>query len=181
MPDIAIKDCQKALELLPNNGEAYFYLGRAYALKKDAAQEKANNQKAISLIANRLNIRFNPNTGNLENLPSNSPVLSSKRGVVSINSPSFSYFLYLLGNAYLFDGKYDSAIAAYKKVIEIRPKFPRLRFNLGLSYLYLTPRNAKEKLQNIKESEAQYKALLELDKKLAADLKKAIDTSRRTK
>jgi tetratricopeptide (TPR) repeat protein len=183
LPDIAIKDCQKVLEILPSSGEAYFYLGRAYALKKEPAQEKSNNKKAISLMEKRLNIFFNPQTGQIENIPANLQFASSERGKVSINSLVYSYYLYLLGNAYFHDNNYDAAIATYKKVAEIRPRFPRLRFNLAVSYLNLKKADAKN-------AELQYSALQELDKKfslsaadkkLMTDLRKILNGYKRKK
>src|SRR6185369_6553956 len=106
----------KALEIKPNDGEIFFYLGRAYDLKKDAAQEKSYNQKAISLMEKRVGISFSSQIGgapakNSTNLPP-----SADNGRVSINSPSYSYFVYLLGNAYFYDNNFEAAIGAYKKV-----------------------------------------------------------------
>lgn len=174
LPDIAIKDCQKALELNPNDGEIFFYLGRAYALKKDVAQEKSYNQKAISRMEKRLGISFSPQNAGPPAKDSTETEGSSINGRVSINSPSYSYYLYLLGNAYYLDNNFQAAIGAYQKVIELRPKFPRLRFNLAISYLSLKP-------ADLKNADAQYNLLLLIDKNLAADLKKIISGYKKKK
>ncbi len=175
LPDIAIKDCQKSLALKPNDGEVFFYLGRAYALKKDAAQEKSYNQKSILLMEKRIGFSFNKQKSEqpIQSLPESNPS-SIDRGKVSVNSPSYTYYLYLLGNAYFLDNNFEAAIGAYQKVLELRPRFPRLRYNLAAAYLSL-------KRPDLKNADAQYTALLQIDSKLAADLKKVINGYRRKK
>jgi superkiller protein 3 len=170
LPDIAIKDCQKALQSISNQGEPLYYLGRSFGLKKDAAQEKSYNQKAISILEQTLGISFNSPNGKLTKVSAT----SYKGEKVSINSPLYSYNLYLLGNAYFNDKNFEAAISAYQKVLELRPKFPRLRYNLAASYLSL-------KRPDLKNADAQYNALLLIDSKLAADLKKIINGFRRKK
>lgn len=172
LPDVAIQDCRISLQLKADNGEVFFYLGRAYALKKDAAEENVLNRKAITLMEQRLGVSYQlQKDGKIAAVPV--PPLPG-RGQVSSNSPSHSYFLYMLGNAYFYDGNYEAAIGAYEKVLELRPKFPRLRFNLAASYLNL-------KRPDVKSADAQYAALLPLDPKMAADLKKILNGYRKTK
>ena len=170
LPDIAIQDCQKALGLTTNQGEPLYYLGRAFGLKKDAAQEKSYNKKAILILEQTLGISFNSPNGELTKVPAS----SYKGEKVSINSPIYSYNLYLLGNAYFNDKNFEAAIGAYQKVRELRPKFPRLRYNLAASYLSL-------KRPDLKNADVQYNALLLIDPTLAADLKKIINGFRRKK
>jgi tetratricopeptide (TPR) repeat protein len=174
LPDIAIKDCQKALEIKPNDGEVFFYLGRAYGLKKDVTQEKSYNQKAISLMEKRLGVSFNSQKDGQLAKNSTDSTSATNNGKVSINSPAYTYYLYLLGNAYSLDKNFEAAISAYQKVLELRPNFPRLRYNLAASYLSL-------KRPDLKNADAQYTALLLIDSKLAADLKKIINGFRRKK
>lgn len=172
LPDAAIKDCLKSLEIRPNDGEVLFYLGNSYGLKNDAAEEKDYNRKAITFMEQRLGTAFQQQANGKVAIVQIPP--QTDRGKVSLNSPAYSYYLYLLGNAYFKDGRFDSAIAAYEKVLELRPRFPRLRFNLAASYLNL-------KRPDVKSAEAQYNELVLIDQKLAADLKKILNGYRRKK
>jgi tetratricopeptide (TPR) repeat protein len=169
LPDIAINDCQKSLELKSENGEVFFYLGLAYGLKKDAVQKQAYNRKAIAALEKKLGVSFNPQKERKPaNVPKTSTPSSTDAGTVSISSPTSAYNLYLLGNAYYYENNFEAAVGAYEKVVELRPRFPRLRFNLAFSYLRL-------KRPDLKKAEAQYNALLLIDKNMAANLKKIIN------
>jgi tetratricopeptide (TPR) repeat protein len=174
LPDLAIIDCQKALGLRPTNGEVLFYLGRSYALKKDAALEKTYNQKAIAALEKRLNLSFRSTKPAVIPNVSNNSTTEQEEGAVSISSPSYNYYLYLLASAYFLDNDFEAAIRAYEKVIELRPRFPRLRYNLAVSYLRLNR-------PNLANAVAQYQMLLKLDPKLAGNLKKAIDGFKKRK
>jgi tetratricopeptide (TPR) repeat protein len=167
LPDIAIKDCQKSLEIEPDEGETLYYLSRAYGLKKNKVEEKNYNLKAIKSLERSLGISF----AQPVNIFVAAQAQPGNKQSVNISSPVVDVYLYLLGNAYVNEKNFPAAINAYENLVELRPKFPQLRFNLGVCYLNLPK-------PNLKNAEIQYKALLELDKKRAADLRKHINDAR---
>lgn len=134
---LAINACNKALQISPNDGETNFYLGYAHQLSGKAADAPKYYKKAV--------------TGLIEFTKSN---------------PDYSDGFYLLGNAYFSDGQADKAIEAYRRCLEISPRFSKARYNLGVIYVF---KNDK------KSASEQYNALLNLDKDLAGKLKSEID------
>ncbi len=82
-------------------------------------------------------------------------------------NPKNANNFYLLGGSYYVLGQVDNAIEAYKKSVELNPKFTKAIYNLGVAYL-----NTKK--VNKDAATEQYKLLLELDKALADRLKQTI-------
>lgn len=130
----AIKTCNDALKLKPNDGETNFYLGWAYDKLKQTDTAKDYFKKAV--------------TGLIE---------------FTENNPDYSDGFYLLGNAQFSSGNDNGAMEAYRKTIELSPRFARARYNLGAIYFI----NGKKDL-----AQEQYNALKEIDAKLAEDLMK---------
>jgi tetratricopeptide (TPR) repeat protein len=133
----AIKTCNDALKMQPGDGETNLYLGLAYDRLKQTAAAKDYFKKAI--------------TGLNE---------------FTRNNPDYSDGFYLLGNAYFYSGDDKSAIEAYRKTIELSPRFARARFNLGAIYFL----GGKKDL-----AQEQYNALKEIDTKIAAELYEIIN------
>lgn len=129
----AINACNKALELNPGDGESYFYLGFAHTKLNKQAAAAGYFKKAVEGL-----VKF---TG---------------------ENPEYSDGFYLLGNAFYADGQPDKAIEAYKRAIELSPRFAKARYNLGAVYF-----SKKEK----QLAEEQLNALSEIDTKLAAKLR----------
>ncbi len=128
----AIKTCNDALKMKPGDGETNFYLGFAYDKLKQPAAAKDYFKKAIIGL-----IEF------------------------TRENPDYSDGFYLLGNAYAFSGNDPGAIEAYRKTIELSPRFARARYNLGAIYFI----NGKKDL-----AWEQYNALKEIDTKVADEL-----------
>ena len=134
---LAIETCNKALQISSNDGETNFYLGYAYTLTNKPNEAEKYYPKAVK---------------GLEEITGGNPA----------DPENF----YLLGNAYTSNKDYDKAVIAYKKSLELSPRFSKARYNLGSIYKFLNkPDLALE----------QYTALLPLDKSLAAKLKEVID------
>lgn len=134
---LAINACNKALQISPDDGETNFYLGFAYTLTGKPDEAAKYYAKAVK---------------GLEEVTRNNP-----------NDPDD---FYLLGNAYYGNTEYEKSVEAYKKSLEINPRFAKARFNLGAVYKYLKKDNLAME---------QYEALLNLDKNLAAKLKQELD------
>lgn len=103
--ETAITACNEALVLKPDDGETYFYLGRANDLLGKTAVATGHYKKALTGLLKYTVI--NP-----------------------LNPDGF----YLLGNAYFANGDRPDAIAAYQKCLELSPLFSKARFNLGYIY-----------------------------------------------
>jgi len=99
----AVSTCTRALELKPGDGETNYYLGRAYEGLKQPAKSPALFQKAVAGLLQY--IRENPNDADGD---------------------------YLLANAYTATKQDELAVRAYLKAIELKPRFPQARYNLGV-------------------------------------------------
>ena len=78
----------------------------------------------------------------------------------------YSDGFYLLGNAYFADNQPEKALDAYKKCLDLSPRFTRARYNSGIIQI---------RLNNKAAALEQYNALLPLDAALANRLKAEID------
>lgn len=99
----AVSTCTRALELKPGDGETNYYLGRAYEGLKQPAKSPALFQKAVAGLLQY--ISENPDDADGD---------------------------YLLANAYTATKQDDLAVRAYLKAIELKPRFPQARYNLGV-------------------------------------------------
>ncbi len=162
----SIGQAQIAISLLPDQFQAYTYLCRGYNDIKDYP-------KAIAACNNAL--RLNPDDGETNFYLGRAYEFSGKgdpakfykkalTGLVEYTEryPDFADGYYLLGNAYFSNGMRDKAIEAYIKSLEFSPKFKKARYNLGYAYI---------QNKDFTSAEAQYQALLDLDKGLAERLK----------
>lgn len=101
----AIFACSEALKISPNDGEANFYLGRAYdKTNKPNLAPKFYDKAVVGLIE------------------------------YTQRNPEVSDGFYLLGSAYFAQNQKDKAIDAFKKSIQLNPNFGRARVNLGYIY-----------------------------------------------
>lgn len=133
----AINACNGALKINPNDGETYFYLGRAYREQgKTAEATRAFDRAVVGLL------KF------------------------TAENSDYSDGFYLLGNAYFADDQPEKALAAYKKCLDLSPRFTRARYNTGIIQIRLNNKSAAME---------QYNALLGLDQSLATRLKIEID------
>jgi protein O-GlcNAc transferase len=137
--DLAIAACNNALRLKPNDGETYFYLARSYDLKSAERSTEAPKYYRLAIP-----------------------------GLVEYTSknPAYSDGWYLLGNAYFADSQWEKAIAAYRKCLELSPRYSKARYNLGITYL---------RTKNRTGALEQYNSLLVIDKTLAALLKTELE------
>ncbi len=133
----AITACNNALRLNPNDGETFFYLGYANSLLGKQAEATRYFDRAV--------------TGLIE---------------YTKNNPDYTEGFYLLGNAYYADNQPEKAIEAYKKCLELSPRFAKAKYNLGKTQVRL-----KNKIAALE----QYNSLLPLDNDLAQKLKLEID------
>ncbi len=134
----AVLACNNALRLNPGDGESKFYLGRAFAFQKKPKISAEYYKKAVEGLL--LYTNDNPN-----------------------NPDGF----YLLGNSYFAVGQHAEAIGAYKKTLELTPKFAKARYNLGYIHALnrdkVSARQQFDELQKIDAALAE-KLLQEINK-----------------
>jgi tetratricopeptide (TPR) repeat protein len=104
----AIATCTRALEIKPGDGETYFYMGRAYKGLNQLSRTPPLFQKAV--------------TGLLQYIKDN---------------PDDADGHYLLANAYTETKQDELAMRAYLKAIELKPRFPQARYNLGVIFFIM--------------------------------------------
>ena len=121
----------------PNDGETNFYLGRAHDfINKPDLATKYYDKAVVGLLE------------------------------FTRNNPDYSDGFYLLGNAYYVDHQKDKAIAAYKKCLQLSPRFAKARYNLGIIYF---------SNGNLIAAKQQYEELKKIDPVTAEKLKQAMD------
>lgn len=99
----AVTACGRALEIKPGDGETYFYLGRAYKGLKQPARTTPLFEKAVAGLLQY--VRENPDDADGH---------------------------YLLANAYTETKQDEPAMRAYLRAIDLKPRFPQARYNLGV-------------------------------------------------
>lgn len=129
---VGADQCKKALELKPGDGQSTFYLARSFDF------QRMNNMAADNY----------------------------KKAIVGLNEtvkekPQDFDGYYLLGNAYSALNDRQNAIEAYKKSLELNPKFTKVIFNLG----YIYHLNGNKDL-----AQAQHSELAKIDPALAEKL-----------
>lgn len=135
--ELAVSSCNSALRLKPGDGETLFYLGRGHTQMRKLAEAERYYKQAVA--------------GLIEFTRAN---------------PDYSDGYYLLGNAYAEVGDNANAVAAYKKCLDLNPRFSKANFNIGIIRIIERDKDG---------AMAQYNALLTVDKGLAEKLKAEID------
>lgn len=135
--ELATGSCNKALNLAREDGESLYWLARAYEGRLKPADAAGYYKRSAE---------------SLESFTKNFP-----------EDPDG---FYVLGNAYADLRQYPKALEAYRRALELNPKFARVNFNIGVVKI----------LENNKPAALeQYDVLLLADKRLADRLKKEID------
>lgn len=116
----AINKYNESLKIKPNHKKALYNLGNA--LYKEALTLKFSNNAAIN-IANKDSI------ANL--MLQRSADLFSSASQLYKNKDTLHQIYHNLGNAYLFQKKYNEAIEAYKKSLKLNPGDEDTRYNLA--------------------------------------------------
>ncbi|GIV28952.1 MAG: hypothetical protein KatS3mg028_0018 [Bacteroidia bacterium] len=118
----SINKYNEALKIKPNNKKALYNLGNA--LYKEALTLKYSNAAAIN-IANKDSV------ANL--MLQRSAELFNASSQLYKNKDTLQKIYHNLGNAYLFQKKYNEAIDAYKKSLKLNPTDEDTRYNLAFA------------------------------------------------
>lgn len=107
-PELAIRECNNALKIKPNDGETNFYLGFSHTLLNRHDDAARYYRRAVSGLE-----------------------------AFTRENRNYSDGFYLLGNAYLADNQAAKAVDAYRNALDLSPRFARARYNLAVAYLML--------------------------------------------
>lgn len=118
----ALDTCRRALELKPGDGESSFYMGRAYLRLNQQAKSAPLFQTAVAGLVETTKQR-----------------------------PDDADGFYLLANAYNELKQDEQAVKSYRQAIDLKPRFPHARFNLGVTLQILgRSREALEQQEQLK-------------------------------
>jgi TolB-like protein/Flp pilus assembly protein TadD len=132
----AMKLAQKAIAIDQNNPGAHRLLGHIYMITRRHDKAIAEGEKALKLDPNSADVyvklgQFLFTAGKPEE-----GILSIERGI-RLNPFPPSWYFHLLASAYRTTGRYEEAIKAGKKAIEIEPKDLFAWVHLAASYSLL--------------------------------------------
>jgi tetratricopeptide (TPR) repeat protein len=130
--DIAIENCNRALELDDIFVEAYYHIGLAYSHKKKYEVAIENFQRAADYDKNHTN-SWNSMGLAYEAKQDYDNALKNFSKSVEIDS-SFADGWFNLGNVYKLQEDFDNAISNYTKATEVNPEFAKAWFFMGNAY-----------------------------------------------
>jgi superkiller protein 3 len=127
--DEALKVCQEAVRLKPEDGRSYFLLGRVLFGQNKLDESVAANRRAIEL--GFVDARPYNNLGNaLKNQKKLEEAVAAYQKAIQID-PNFALAYSNLGNALRDQKKLEEAIAAYQKAIQLNPNYAVVYDSLG--------------------------------------------------
>ena len=131
--NLAIKYLEKAAALTDRKGIALTFLGHVYALKKDYDKSIELEQQAIALIPNGADAHmFLAITLNWAGRPEEALPLLEKAMRLNPLPPAF-YYLHV-GTCYRLLGRFEDAIAMFKKSIQLAPNSALAYRGLACTY-----------------------------------------------
>ena len=129
----AIKLCNEAIELNPNNYLAYLRRGNFYYRQKQYERAIQDFDKAIQLNPN-YSIAYNNRGLSYSDLKKYEIAIQDYNKAIQINS-NYALAYYNRGTSYVYLKKYDLAIKDYSKAIQINPKYAEAYNNRGAVYV----------------------------------------------
>jgi tetratricopeptide (TPR) repeat protein len=132
----AVELTQKALSLDPEHGANHSLLGFIYLFQRKHEKAMAELERALSLDPNNAAIHalygsIMLNSGRFDE------AVSLTRKAMRLNPYYPNYYLRTLGRAYTHLGRYDDAMAIFKKHLDrTRGKFASIWAHFGLAWIY---------------------------------------------
>jgi tetratricopeptide (TPR) repeat protein len=148
----ALKRFYRALEILPNDEEAYYDIGNIYKSQGKLDEAVDCYRKALEILPEFIAARNNlANTLKMQGKIDEA--VEQYKKILRLNSRDVQA-RYNLANTYLSQGRFDEAIACYKQAIELAPQFTAARINLAI---------ALESSGRVDEAITEYRRVLDLD------------------
>ena len=132
-PDLAIADCNRAIEFDPT-ARGYVSRGNAFYARGDADQAIADYNKAISLNGKDAVAYVNRGRA-LYAKGDNDRAIADYTQAIQIDRSAHPYNS--RGDAYLAKGEYERAMADYDRVVELDRNNSRVYLKRGVANLYL--------------------------------------------
>ena len=132
--DLAFEDYSMAIEINPDDADAYFYRGFTYELKRDFGEAIKDYNKAIKLNPDHADAHVY--RANAHSAAGHNPELIIKDHSKAIElNPHHSYAYTNRAQAYRVKGEIDLAIEDYNKVIELNPNHAFAYVNRAGAYM----------------------------------------------
>jgi adenylate cyclase len=158
----AIELVQKALALDDTLAEAHGLLGYLYNVKREYDKGIAEGERAVALDPGGANVLgYYALSLNFAGRSEEAILLLQK--AIRLNpNPVSSFLIYhmQLGQAFMYTGRYEEAVSAYKKAIERRPKYLWSHLMLAATYSMM----GREK-----EAQAEIAEVLSINPKFSLD------------
>ncbi|MHA2288995.1 MAG: tetratricopeptide repeat protein, partial [Promethearchaeota archaeon] len=163
--DVAIEDCNKAIELDSTFIDAYFYIGIVNNKKQEYEAAITYFKKSIDLSPTYAK-SWNHMGFSYEKLGQLERAIDSYKKAVGFES-KYALANYNLGNAYKQEKQLDNAIESYKKATEIDPNYALAWLFMG--YSYLDKNDYHSAIQNFDKA-------INMDSDLGKEIKSVIDS-----
>ncbi|MBY9009295.1 MAG: tetratricopeptide repeat protein, partial [Candidatus Lokiarchaeota archaeon] len=131
--EVAIEDCNKAIELDSTFIDAYYYLGIANNEKQDFNTAIGYFKKSID-VNSKYAKSWNHMGFSYEKLGQFDNAIDSYNKAAGFE-PQYALAHYNLANAYKHEKQFDNAIESYKKATEIDPNYASAWLFMGYTYL----------------------------------------------
>ncbi len=131
--DVAIDDCNKAIELDSTYIDAYYYIGITNNEKHDYDTAISYFKKSIDLNSNYAK-SWNHMGFSYERLDEFDKAIESYQKAVGFE-PNYALAHYNLANAYKHKKRFDKAIESYEKATKVDPNYANAWLFMGYTYL----------------------------------------------
>jgi tetratricopeptide (TPR) repeat protein len=131
--DVAIDDCNKAIELDSTYIDAYYYIGITNNEKHDYDTAISYFKKSIDLNSNYAK-SWNHMGFSYERLDEFDKAIESYQKAVGFE-PNYALAHYNLANAYKHKNRFDKAIESYEKATKVDPNYANAWLFMGYTYL----------------------------------------------
>jgi adenylate cyclase len=157
--DKAIELLQKSLAMDDSSGRIHGFLGSLYAQKREYEKGIAEGERAVALDPGGAQVlfdyAFSLNAGG--RYEEAIPLLQK---AIRLNPFGSTFYYHQLGNAFLFTGRFEEAVSAYKKVIQRVPD--RIWTHVQLAATY-------SKMGREEEARAEVAEVLRINPKFSLD------------
>jgi adenylate cyclase len=135
----AFRLAQKLVEMDESSAPAHVMLGNVYAFNNEHEKAIAELERAVALDPNyALGYMFLANTLTSAGRPEEAiPLLKKSMRLSPLSQTHASMCLVRLGRGYRTMGKYEEALSALKKALDIRPNFFAIHMQLAATYIHL--------------------------------------------
>jgi tetratricopeptide (TPR) repeat protein len=148
----ALDPLQKVISRAPNNAGAYHMLGKTYFMLGDFSQASTSLQQALKLAPNDYDVTYTLGLAYLKErkIEAANQIYDQMIGKLG-NRPQLHV---LIGRAYRETGFLAEAITEFKTAAKLDPRFPRVHYYLGLTYLL------KDGASRLADAEEEFKVEL---------------------